>query len=631
MLNEVLGHETDEDLYPSTEDQHKRLIRTFQEEFRSAESAAQGHHDRFDRYYKHYRSYRGVRKTGEYRSMVFMPVTFYVIETILPRMVAQMPRPIVSPVGPEDVPGARKMEDAVGWCFDQAEAFVQVMLGFKDALMYGTGILKTFHGQVRGRRFVFERPQVPIMQQVPMPVPDPEGGGAPLMGIDGEPVTEMVEMMLGMEQGEPVRRFEEAVSYSGPATQIIDPKNFFPAPGATSVKDARYVIERAWRDKEWVLQQVADGVYRIPEGYSIEAFTTVLDDPAHNRLTSIGLDGGVGADEARQMVEVWERWSDETVTHILGGQVIVRRTRNPFSHSEKPYVPIWDHKVPHEFWGVGEVEAIEGLQDVFNALTNSRIDQIKLSLDSPFLVDEAALKDRRELTMRPGGVVRVVNNWGLPLEQVIQKVTFGDVPTSSFEETATILDMIERTSGVSDYQLGTESGRRNDTATGVAIISEQGNTRLSHKLKVAELTGLRTLARHFGTNLQQFMPEEMRYRIFNPGPGEDPFGTIRPEELQGAFDYDIESESSTITESVRKEQDLSLFDLFAADPLIDPYWIRERVLRSWGVKDIDAALPPQGPMGMGAGMDPMAAALGLPGAAPNGLPPAAPPMQEGMV
>jgi len=629
VLNEVVGHETDEDLYPSSEDRHTKLVQSISEEFISAEGSQRAHRDRWERYYKHYRSYVA-RDPKDWRSRKFMPVTFYVIETVAPRMVAQMPIPKVNAVGAEDVEGAMRMEGALGWCFDQSGAFLQTVHGFKSALMYGTGILKTFHGERRARRFIFERPLLPITQQVPMPVPDPERGGAPMMDPDGNPLTQMQEMFLGTQEGEPVRRFEEAISYSGPACQSLDISNFFPAPGATSIDDAPYVIERVWRPRHWVQRQIDEGVYRVPDGMSVSDFWEVMDDPTHERLTSIGLDGGHGADTSRKLVEIWERWDAErgTVTHILAGRIVVRVTRNPFSHGEFPYARIVDHLPPQgEFWGIGEIEPIEGLQDAFNAMTNSRFDQITLALMAPFLVDEAALQDRRELRMSPGALLRVKNNWGLPLEQIIQKVHFDDVPTSSFEETAQLMDMMERVSGVSAYQTGTDSTGLNDTATGVAIISDQGNQRFSHKLKIAELTGLRTLARHFGTNLQQFMPDEMRVRVFNPAPGQDPFDLLRPEELQGAFDYDIESESSAVTETVRKDQDLTLFNMFANDPYVNQRAIREKVLRTFGVKDVETYLGPAMPaagMGMpglpGMPMDPMAA---------QGLPPAAPPLEMG--
>jgi hypothetical protein len=200
---------------------------------------------------------------------------------------------------------------------------------------------------------------------------------------------------------------------------------------------------------------------------------------------------------------------------------------------------------------------------------------------------------------------------------VVQPLDIPDVTSSSYTEVAEIERMTEKISGVSGYTTGTDSPTMNQTATGVSIITEQGNTRFSLKIRMAELTGLGPLARMFGSILQQFMPDEMSLRILDEA-GNASWETITADSIQGGFDYDIEAESSTVTESVRKEQSMNLMQTFAqivdpatGQPILNLQSLASDVLDAFGKKNQAryAPAPPPPPvmdpsMQQGAGMAP---------------------------
>lgn len=315
---------------------------------------------------------------------------------------------------------------------------------------------------------------------------------------------------------------------------------------------------------------------------------------------------------------------------LANRRVILLYRHNPFAHGEKPFIRQVDHLVPHEFWGIGELEVLEGLQDVLNATVNQRIDNTRLLLNAMFMVDTEVVKDLRDLQMRPGGVIRVKGAQGRPLQEFVQQLVLSDVTGGAFAEVAELERTIEKVSGVSAYQTGTDSPDLNATATGVALISEQGNTRFSHKVRLAELTGYRHLARHYGTILQQFMPESQVLRIQGPD-GTLTFKSLTPDDIQGAFDYDIEAESITVTESVKKDQALSLFQMFANNPYVNQLALIEDALRAFGHKDTDRYMAqpqmPAAPSQEAAALDPALQGLGMPPV--EAPPPAAPPPDQG--
>jgi hypothetical protein len=608
-----------EDTQHLSKDDHNKLLSDCLDKFSAADKSRTPHDTRWSRYYRLYRSFVPA-PTASWTSNDFMPITFYVIETILPKLVAQLPEFLVKPMGPEDADPAELMATVLGWAAENSGLFEQQTYAFKDALMYGTGILKTYHRHDTRPARVQDKRQLSL--DVPMPVIDPDTG-KPMMGPDG-PVMGTQPYQLGEHF---IGAKDETVTvYDGPAAESIDLFNFWVAPEASCIEDARYVIQRSFKELDWVKQMVKDKVYIFPEGVDPDEWGAIDDEPHKKRLADIGMD--VSRDPTRRPVEVMEFWTNERCVTMLNRRTVVRAQKNPFLHGEKPYVRIVDHVVPHEFYGVGEIEIIEDLQDVYNALVNMRIDNVKVSINSMFAVNIDHVYDQRDLTTRPGGIVRV-REVGMPVNQVFQRIDMGDVTSSSFIEAEKVLMMVERVTGVSAYQLGSDSASLNKTATGVNIITEQGNIRFSLKMRLAEMTGLRTLGRHFGSILQQFMPDEMSMRITGDA-GQFSFASLTPDAILGSFDYDIEPQSMAVTESLMKDQSLSLFQMLsqAIDPATGkPYLNVEKladdVLKAYGIKNRQAYLaPPPPPMpaappGMPPGMPP-------PGQMQGGPPPALP-------
>jgi hypothetical protein len=580
--------ELGDDLYPKTEDEHRRLLRDVLEAFEAADQARSQYVDRWQRYYKLRRSWLK-RKKNDWRSKVFIPVAFWNIETVLPRLVAQLPKAIVKGVEESDVPGAEAMEDLLDWAENRSGLFLELVKATKSALTYGTGILKTYHRQVKKR---FIRPAgYASPQQAPAPMVDPETGG-PMVDVDGEP---LVASPNGQQaSGEP----DTYEVYDGPAAEYVDIENFWPAPEATGMDDTRHAFERQFRDMSHIAEFVKKGVYRMPENMGPSDFTSE-EEPAQLRAASVEL-GSMAKDPTHKPVELLHMWTEERIITVANRKAILRVQTNPFQHGEIPYVRIVDYLVEGEFWGMGEIEPIEGLQDVMNALVNQRIDNVKLSMDKMFMVMKNAVADLRDLRTRPGGIIEVDTSNTGTLEQAIMPLDFGDVTSSAFVEVEQIERFIEKVSGITGYQQGTDAPSLNDTATGIALIQEAGNTRQGFKTVLAEMTGLTRLARQFGSIIQQFWDTERMVRLVGPK-GEDVFKTFTPESIQGAFDYDIEAQSVVQTESLRQASADSLFQMLF--PVLPPDLMTgglgpgqqklvEEVLRSRGKKDIDAYLAP---------------------------------------
>jgi hypothetical protein len=608
----------EDDLYPQDKEQHDKLLQRSLELYQAADRQRK---DTMLGWRKQYRLYRSwVKKNkADWRSRVFIPLCFYTVETVIPKVTAQLPKAIVHPVEASDDEPAKLMEEVLEWSFDQSNLARERVRAWRSAIKHGTGILKVYHDQSKRRRRITEDIPVPIYETVPQPVIDPETG-QPLLDPDGQPVMEEVEVQLG-EEMETQERVEDFVSYDGPFALAVDIENFWVAPESTSIEDARYSIERAIRDEAEFRKAVEEGLYRLPDGMDIGDLWPGDDSPNVERLAEI--DRGTTKDPTRKATELLEIWTDQTVLTVANQLAVVRVQRNPFDHGEKPYVVYYDYGQEQEFWGIGEIEVLEGVQDALNSVWNQRIDNVKLAMNQAGVVNVDKLHDPRDLERRPGQVIRVRGEM-LPSE-VYVPIQIPDVTSSAYTEAAELERLAEKISAVSAYQTGTDSPTLNDTATGIALISEQGNTRFSHKVQMAEIDADRRLARLYGSILQQFTDEDIVIRRQAPQsgqsqealpqgngfPGPTPMGmadpvlmaqeqtryewvAIRASDIQGALDYDIESGSSTVTESMRREQAVFLFQTLygVADPatgvpIVPAEVLVEDLLEAYGKKDLD--------------------------------------------
>lgn len=612
------------------EEEHAKILGWCLDSFKEAELHRQGLTRRWRRYELLYRLFVEKRK-GDWRSKVFLPIVFYVVETILPRLIAQLPEVTVKGVEEMDAPSADLMQRLLAWAGKRSKLHLELVKAYKSALKFGTGILKVYHAQ----DVTYRKRRVPVLEPVmateDQPIIDPETGEQ-IVDLDGTPMFETAEVETGemRETGRTEWEVEEIVRYDGPKAESVDIFNFWPNPEAESIEDASYVIQRVFRDSSYVEKMIDEGVYKLPPGVDVIGDLWTGQKDERDQIAA-DLDEG-SSDRTRHQAELLEFWTDDSQFTVLNQTWVVRVADNPFDHGMKPYVRIVDHFQEHSFWGVGEIEPLEGLQDEMNAITNQRIDNVRLAIDQQFVYDpNNLLNEKQDLATRPGGGIRV-NSRDIEPSRVIHFLQPPDVTSSAYLEVQEAERMTEKVSGVNDYTAGNDSGagQVNQTATGASIIAETGNTRFAAKVEIAELTGLNTLAEMYGSILQQFWDEERVIRVAGEN-GADAWVPITAESLQGGFDYEIEAQSSAVTESVRKEQSMSLFQLAiqAAYPDGSPVFkldkIAQDVLKSWRITNPSeyvnpAPLPPP-PMPAAPGMMPEeAAAQGQP--ALQAVPPA---------
>lgn len=188
-------------------------------------------------------------------------------------------------------------------------------------------------------------------------------------------------------------------------------------------------------------------------------------------------------------VQVLRYYNKYTDTYgIIANTVVICDQPIPFKHKELN-VAIWNYyPVEGRIYGLGIPKIISPLQEEREAIRNLSLDRQKMHLNKMFLVSDLFDIDEDEATTRPHGFIHV-NAGGMPLDNVIRPLEYGDVPGSSIRMDDQLRDDEKRVTGIDDRSQGVNMG---GTATEAAILTEQSQKRIN---LINTLTGMATIER----------------------------------------------------------------------------------------------------------------------------------------
>ena len=513
-------------------------------DFEAARMTRIPHEERWLRWYKLYRSYTEKKDTG---ANLFIPYTFSIVETVMPRLIttifASRPYIGVLPVNQASVETAKMHELLLDYQLTQRINTIEVAsLWIKEALMYGTSFLKTmWRYESRWMKHNTSK-----------------------MNLFGVSVGNKVEEI-------------ETVIYDDPDVVHVDLWDIFVDPEATTIDDAEYVIHRVYRTKEYLKKQAAAGLYSNLEGIESSYTSSESELSADDRLDAVGLSRTKKQDDR---IELLEYWTDDRVIVVANRSQIIRNEENPYWHCKKPFIRIVDHPVPHELYGIGEIEPIEYLQYELNDTRNQRMDNVNLIINRMWKVLSSSELNPEHLISRPGGVIQVNDM------NEIEPLPVEDVTASAYAEEAEIKRDIDRTMGVYEYARGETTDRR-ETATTASILSNAANERFKMKVQLMEDMGLRRLGLMLIQLNQQYIDHERVIRIV----GDDGvhFQKLSPEDIAGEFD--VMPIGSTVEPIVNKDirlsQLLNLYSNIKDSPYIDQAAFLKRILEVADIKDTE--------------------------------------------
>ena len=377
-------------------------------------------HDNWKRYDQIYRGKQWFQPVAPDRSMPVLNFTRSIVDSLVPRLSSNQPKVLVRPrMSPEDGRLAELVGSALDylWYWNQMqESTLREVI--TQMLKYGTSIIKTTW--------------------------DPtvwDGVGE--------------------------------VRYS-----CVHPMNFFNDPRAYRITDMEYCFVRTPKPLEYFLRNYPN------KGHLVVA------DHDWWEVEDLEGRGETGNEEQATLTEYWFKdtngivsvmyYSGDVVLDIMGGEY----DSNPelkelpvYGHNKFPFTKVCDYNNDKEFWGTGEIELVEVLQNLINAYEAQIIDNTRLMGNAQWVVNKAlsglSEEDAWIFDNTPGRVV-FTHNDGVRREPGVP------IPHHIPEHLERLIHWLEQITGVFDVVQGRRPvGVR--AASAIIALQEAASIRVQEK------------------------------------------------------------------------------------------------------------------------------------------------------
>lgn len=489
-------------------------------------------------------------------SKVFNPIVWSFVETIISRMLAKKPVIAYKPREREDNDQAELLSELFDYWYSKSGAFPVLADYIKQALIYGTGIIKVdWHSTPK--RIV--------------------------KSYQTDPMTG--EALFDEMTGEFMVQEEEVTDYDDPRIQNVNIYDFFFDPNATSMDDAEWVIHQYYStvsELESANSGLEEPIYStkaLKELRDIAESKPRSDQEAYNSERRAAT-GYTNTDHSRNKnrIKIWEMWSRNKdgikLCVIADEYLVLREGPSPYWHDNFPFIRYIDSSNMLEFYGKGEIEPVEKMLHALNTLINQRMTNTNQILSPVWKA--RGLVDDTELQFIPNSIIHLTDMNDV---EILKQV---DVTGSSFQEQGIITETIQRALGVTDYVQGVQTPGQ--TKAEVEIKTAQANARFSTKLMMFEEMALKRLGEIVYALYQQYIVKEKIVRV--TGTKGERFIRMTPADLVGRFDVIPESGSTLETDQeaeFRKQFNLAAY--LDTKPFINQVENTKRLIELSGDKD----------------------------------------------
>lgn len=470
-----------------------------------------------------YNNWRGVLDQSLYpwRSKLFIPWSFTVVEAIVPKVFARDPKwravsrdpspmmaepPITQGGIQQSTPSqASVVNNLLTYQWTRMGMRIKMYDYIKDSLMYSKGYAKV--------GWNFQRKNKTFME--------------PVVGKDDE-ITY-------------TKKTKNDVEYDDPIVDIIDPYDIYVDPDATCLEDAAYVIHRKYKSIEELKNNPNyKNVSKIKAKGKVDQYQ---DKQARYN------DNIPESDKHKDLVEVLEYWGADDKLIVLANQnVVLRDTPNPYNHKEVPFVELDDYRDPHRYYGQSELSVVDPLQREINSIRNQRRDYDNLALNPVIRMVPGTLRNPNSAVMAPGNVWMVSD---LNSMDVFQLPQLQGASTEIEMQTAQDIKMATAIDEIGIGLLPDNPQRR--SATEVVTSQSVAGKRFAVKIALLEEAVKKIGQMVFALN-QQFLDQERVIQIVGER-GATEWIQLSPEDVRGDFFIDIETGSMLPKDEIAARQE----------------------------------------------------------------------------
>ena len=446
-------------------------------------------HERMNQQEELYRSYID-KNNYPHNARVFDPRVFRVIETIVPRMVANEPTGSFYPREGGDVATAQILNALIRYDWSRAGMFEKLVRFTKSMLIFGTAF-----GRVYWDYKEMEKTRMTPQEINGQYVWNPQ---------NNEKIT--------------------VTTCDYPNFEVLNIYDCFPDPNATCKEDMRWFIYRRFRTLE---ELKAENETRGSTYYkNLDKLEEMINDPEQgqvrgskpefmqyreHRRMMLSTDELIGEDTSNPDLTILRRYErDRWVDYVPGYDIVIRDVENQYFHNDLPIVYGVDYIYPGELYGMGEIEPVDRIQRAINAVLNQRLDNVQLTLRNMWIVKKNSGVDMHTLYSAPGNIVTTDDI------DAVKPVDVPDVTGATFVQTMNYLTAaLQNGTGITDYTIGigNESNVANKTATGTRLIQQEANAQFKLKIQLFNKMVIEDTANQFKDLRIQYTTEEQLLRI----------------------------------------------------------------------------------------------------------------------
>jgi len=555
-----------------------------------------------------YRGKHWPRTTYSKEDLVVVNLAFSTVNVIAPSVSVNHPKVVVSPNQPEDQDRAAFVEAVVNHMWRHHDYQTPFKRAVKDFLIFGHGWVKVGWQFLEQERTLAEAERSEMMTEAQGEV-DAFAMMNPLLAAELPTETDIAASLPETAM---------TIVEDQPFVERVSPYDIFVDPEATSLDDARWIAQRIIRPLD---EAQRDKRYKPSARKRLDA----------DASTSAGYDDRNDVerylfDEERVIVYEFYDIAENTmsVCSQSGDEFLVDPVPMPYAYGQ-PFVMLRNYDVPDQFYPIGDLEAIQSLQEELDK-TRTQLVNARKRYARKYLYHERSFgpEGREALESDEDGRLVPVVDENKPLSEVVMPMPQIPLSADVYNVSAIIEQDINMVSGVSEYARGQMPEIRR-TATEASIIADAGNARAADKLAIVELA-LSHIARRVVQVMQQYMTGEQMARVATTGGG-NLFITYTRDDITGEYDFAIEAGSTQpMNDTIRKNQAVNLLNAMAplVGTVINPAELAKHVLQQgFDIKDPEKFIiqqQPQLPAGPEQGMPtggPQMGQMGMPEASPE--------------
>lgn len=493
----------------------------------------------WDRCWNHYKQIYDATNKETWQSTTFIPASPKVAEVIISNMHSATLAP-ENPVEyqarqPQFEQIVRDANDLVAVDCDRSEFKVHWTDILRTLGVIGTGI-----GKIEYKK---EYATVTIKERVKS-----------IPGMD------MMRKMIGLPPAPTETSYQKRMLVKDFAsTRNVDPYNCYPEPGSIEIDKDHWFIEEGKicnyklleleRDEENPVRNITDDLLsnnpgRVDSDSDKQEKDAALDEPIK---TSAYLD----PDQEHILDEYWgpapiwmvqpELYGDEAHKYemvnawfwLIDGTHVVRSQVTPFRDAEPPYVKGVYIRVPGQFWGIGPLELMLGLQVELNELRNCRQDNVNIMLNKVMAINKGMIPSEEygRLVSGPGAIWLFDNNDDI--RKALMPIDFPDVTQDAWRSSSEIFNEIQEVTAATKATVGAGGGpdqAGGDTFRGQLLNKQTSSERFIMYARILEITGLSKAYRKMYQRIYQFKGWKEAEAILGQQRAAN-FNFVAPEEL----------------------------------------------------------------------------------------------------